>query len=158
MIEAEDLGPRHAPDGQPLEAKLAHFAKRQASGEIGAEHVRIIREFFEHLPVAVDNQTRAGCEKTLASVAAEHTPTALRHAAVRLAALVNPDGDFRQPNWASRRMTTVTGPRPGCRPGDTIRPVGTRESASGLALTSRYRLPALALQLLIAGRNVFAHN
>lgn len=92
MSEAEDLGPRHALDGQPLEPKLAHVAKRQAAGEIGADHVRIIREFFDHLPVAVDYQTRAGCDKTLASVAAEHTPTALRHAAVRLVALVNPDG------------------------------------------------------------------
>jgi len=83
-------GPRHALNGQPLEPKLAHVAKRQAAGEIGADHVRTIREFFDHLPVAVDYPTRAGCEKTLASVVAEHAPTALRHAAVRLVALVNP--------------------------------------------------------------------
>jgi hypothetical protein len=78
LEEAADLGPRRALNGEPLQPKLPHAAKRQGAGEIGAEHVRIIRKFFHELPDAVDCETRDLCEETLASVAAEQTPGALR--------------------------------------------------------------------------------
>ena len=72
---------------------LPNVAAAQVAGTIGAEHVRIIRRFFADLPDAVDCETRQACEETLATIAAEHTPDALRKAADRLVALVNPDGD-----------------------------------------------------------------
>ena len=107
LDDARDLGPRTAMTGESLEPSLPNVAKRQAGGEVGAEHVRIIRKFFHDLPAAVDYQTRAGCEQTLAQVAAQHTPEALRKAADRLAALVNPDGVFSDVDRARKRFLRI---------------------------------------------------
>jgi hypothetical protein len=107
LNEAADLGPRAALTGESLEPALPNVAKRQAAGEINAEHVRIIRKFLRKLPVTVDYQTRESCEQTLAGVAAEHTPEALRKAAALLAALVNPDGDFTDIDRARRRYLSI---------------------------------------------------
>jgi len=107
LAEAEDLGPRRAFTGEPLEPRLPQTAQRQAAGEIGAEHVRIIRKFFDELPEAVDYETRDKCEETLAMVAAEHTPAALRAAADRLAGYVNPDGTFSDRDRARRRYLSI---------------------------------------------------
>ena len=101
--EAADLGPRTALSGEPLPPVLPNVAAAQTAGTIGAEHVRIIRRFFHDLPTAVDYQTREQCEATLARIAAEHTPDALRKAADRLMALVHPDGDFSDTDRARRR-------------------------------------------------------
>lgn len=105
--DAEELGPRTALTGEPLEPLLPETARRQADGEIGAEHVKIIREFFRVLPSAVDYQTREACEATLAAVAAEHPPEALKKAADRLAQLVNPDGQFSDVDRARRRYVRL---------------------------------------------------
>jgi hypothetical protein len=107
LDEAEDLGPRRGLTGEALEPRLPNVAKRQAAGEIGAEQVRIIRRFFHELPAAVDYQTRDLCEETLATVAAEHTQAALRKAADRLAALVNPDGEFSDVDRERRRFLSI---------------------------------------------------
>jgi hypothetical protein len=107
LDEANDLGPRTALTGESLEPKLPNVAKRQAAGELGSEHVRIIRTFFRDLPAAVDYQTRESCEETLALVAADHTPDGLRKAAERLAALINPDGVFSDVDRARRRYVTL---------------------------------------------------
>lgn len=107
LDEAQDLGPRTTLTGELLEPLLPNVAKRQAAGELGGEHVRVIRKFLRDLPAAVDYQTRAGCEETLSQVAAEHTPDVLRKAADRLAALVNPDGDFDDTDRARRRFVTI---------------------------------------------------
>ena len=107
LDEAEDLGPRRALNGEALEPGLPNVARRQAVGEIGSEHVRIIRKFFRELPDAVDCETRQLCEETLATVAAEHSPAALRKAADRLAAVVNPDGEFSDRDRARRRFLTI---------------------------------------------------
>ena len=69
--------------------------------------MRIIRTFFRDLPNAVDYETRESCEETLAQLAADHTPDVLRRAADRLAALVNPDGDFSDVDRARRRHLNI---------------------------------------------------
>jgi Domain of unknown function (DUF222) len=107
LDEADDLGPRVAMTGQPLQPVLPNVAAAQAAGTIGAEHVRIIRRFFADLPHAVDFATRQACEIDLARIAAEHTPDALRKAADRLMALVHPDGDFSDIDRARRRGLTL---------------------------------------------------
>jgi hypothetical protein len=107
LDEAGDLATRTAFTGEQLEPVLPNVAKRQAAGEIGAEHVRIIRAFFRDLPTAVDYETRESCEETLAQLAADHTPDVLRGAADRLAGLVNPDGDFSDVDRARRRHLTI---------------------------------------------------
>jgi hypothetical protein len=103
LDEAADLGPRTALTGEPLPPSLPNVAAAQAAGLIGADHVRIIRKFLDDLPVAVDYQTREGCEAALARIATEQTPEALRKAAARLMALVHPDGDFSDVDRARRR-------------------------------------------------------
>src|SRR5690348_9163859 len=101
--EAAELGPRVAMTGEVLAPLLPNVAAAQAEGLIGAEHVRIIRKFFTDLPDAVDVETRQKCEATLAGIAAEQTPDALRKAADRLMALVHPDGDFSDVDRMRRR-------------------------------------------------------
>lgn len=107
LNEAQELGPRTTLTGELLEPLLPHVAKRQAAGELGGEHVHVIRKFLHNLPAAVDYQTRAACGETLSQVAAEHTPDVLRKAADRLAALVNPDGQFDDIDRARRRHVTI---------------------------------------------------
>jgi Domain of unknown function (DUF222) len=50
LDEADDLGPRTAMTGQPLQPVLPNAAAAQAAGNIGAEHVRIIRRFSPICP------------------------------------------------------------------------------------------------------------
>ena len=107
LDEADDLGPRTAMTGQPLQPVLPNVAAAQAAGTIGAEHVHIIRRFFADLPGAVDFETRQACETDLARIASQHTPDALRKAADRLMALVHPDGDFSDVDRARRRHLTI---------------------------------------------------
>jgi len=105
--EADDLGPRRALSGQPLEPRLPNVAAAQAKGAINAEHVRIIRRFFTELPAAVDYETRQGCETTLADIAPTLGPEQLRKAADRLMAVVNPDGNFSDEERARRRHLVI---------------------------------------------------
>ncbi len=107
IAEAEDLGPRAAITGQPLEPVLANTAQEQAHGRIGPEHVNIIRRFFAGLPNHVDFGTREHAESNLAQIAAELGPEELRAAADRLAALLDPDGEFSDTDRARRRGLTV---------------------------------------------------
>ena len=107
LDEAADLGPRTAITGEPLGPVLPSVSAAQAAGIIGAGHVRIIRRFFSELPAAVDIETRQECEATLARIAAEQTPDALRKAANRLMALVHPDGDFSDADRARRRGIVI---------------------------------------------------
>ncbi|MEN3320822.1 MAG: hypothetical protein V7643_4224 [Mycobacterium sp.] len=107
LDETDDLGPRTAITGEPLQPVLPNVAAAQAAGTIGAEHVSIIRRFLADLPTAVDFETRQGCEATLAGIASENSPDVLRKAADRLMALVHPDGDFSDVDRARRRHLTI---------------------------------------------------
>jgi Domain of unknown function (DUF222) len=107
LKEAADLGPRRSLSGEPLAPKLTHTAAAQARGQIGPEHVRIIRRFFDDLPDAVDFAARERADATLARIACEQLPDGLRKAAARLLALLHPDGDFSDVDRARRRGITV---------------------------------------------------
>ncbi|WP_155770108.1 DUF222 domain-containing protein, partial [Mycobacterium asiaticum] len=52
--EAEDLGERRALTGQPLAPTLSATARAQREGLIGDGHIKVIRDFFTHLPTHVD--------------------------------------------------------------------------------------------------------
>jgi uncharacterized protein DUF222 len=90
--EAGDLGPRVALSGEALAPVLPLTAAAQADGRIGAEHVRIIRRFFDHLPTWVDLTTREQAEATLVRAACGVDPDLLGKAADRLATLIDQDG------------------------------------------------------------------
>ena len=69
---AAELGPRRAMSGELLEPVLEYTAAAQRRGEIGAEHIAIIREFFAKLPQSIDVMTRARADRKLARIAAQH--------------------------------------------------------------------------------------
>ncbi len=101
--DAEDLGPRSALTGEALEPVLSHTAAAQRRGEIGAEHVKIIRRFFDRLPGFVDHHTREAAEADLAQVACGLKPEELHQVADRLAILLDQDGQLSDGDRARRR-------------------------------------------------------
>jgi hypothetical protein len=107
IAEAGVLAPRTAMTGEALEPVLPHTAAGVAAGLIGAEHVRIIGSFWQHLPAAVDAGTRAAAEADLAGIAAGFAPEQLRAAADRLMTLLDQDGDFCDGDRARKRRITI---------------------------------------------------
>lgn len=105
--DAKQLGPRRALSGEPLAPILQHTAAAQARGQIGPEHVKIIRTFFDDIPDAVDFQTREESEHDLARIAAQQLPDGLRKAANLLLALIHPDGEFSDVDRARKRGITI---------------------------------------------------
>ncbi len=105
--DAEQLAPRQALTGQVLAPQLPNVAAALGRGDIGDEHVRIIRTFFDRLPVVVDAPTRQAAEAQLAAMAAGFGPEALRVGAERMMALLNPDDEFCDADRARRRGVTI---------------------------------------------------
>lgn len=101
--QAADLAPRRALDGQPLEPRLAATAAAQRTGEIGGEHISVIRGFLADLPGEVDPGTREAAERQLAGLGKSLSPEGLRRCADRLTALINPDGRYSDADRARRR-------------------------------------------------------
>jgi Domain of unknown function (DUF222)/HNH endonuclease len=107
IADARLLAERTAMTGEKLEPLLPIVAAGVAAGTIGAEHVRIIRRFFAHLPAAVDAGTRAAAEKDLADIATGFTPEQLAVAADRLMTMLDQDGDFTEGDRARKRGLTL---------------------------------------------------
>lgn len=108
LRHAELLGQPRALSGEPLPPRLPHTAAGQARGAIGAEQIRVIETFFDQLPAAVDAPTRESAEATLADLAVKVGPVQLRHAADRLAYLLNQDGPCpSDADRARRRCLTI---------------------------------------------------
>jgi hypothetical protein len=107
LDDATDLGQRSTLTGEPVQPCLPQTAAAQVAGCIGADHIKVIRNFLAALPSWVDYQTRERAEADLASIASEFGPAELRQAADRLAALINPDGDFTDVDRARKRGLTI---------------------------------------------------
>jgi len=105
--EAADLTSRRAFTGEPLPPKLQATAAGQRDGSIGADHVKIIRGFFAHLPCWIDEPTRADAEQKLAEVASQYRPDELKRFAAHLDLILNPDGNFSDADRARRRGITI---------------------------------------------------
>jgi hypothetical protein len=103
IAEAADLGPRRALSGEPLEPRLPATAAAQRDGAIGANHVAVIRQFFDQLPHWVDVETQECAEQHLAQRAIQFRPEQVRKLADRLAYCLNPDGNFTDVDRARRR-------------------------------------------------------
>ena len=113
IAEADDLGPRTAMSGEPLDPRLPATAAAQAAGQIGFEHVKTIRNFFDKLPAAVDVETREQAEVQLATSATGLGPVQLRAAADRLAQILDQDGPApTDVDRARQRSFTVSKPGP----------------------------------------------
>ena len=105
--EAADLTSRRAFTGEELPPRLAATAAAQHRGDIGAEHVKVIRGFFAHLPCWIDEPTRADAGRKLAEVASQYRPDELKRFAARLERVLDPDGNFSDEDRARRRGLTV---------------------------------------------------
>ncbi|WNG90948.1 HNH endonuclease signature motif containing protein [Mycobacterium sp. ITM-2016-00318] len=104
--EAKDLGPRVALTGEPLDPMLSNTAAAQLRGDIGVEHVKIIRKFFKDLPGFVDHDTREAAETQLAELACGLGPDQLRKAADRLAMILDQDGELSDADRVKRSYFT----------------------------------------------------
>ena len=93
--------------GENAGGGVAHTAAAQQRGQIGAEHVRIIRRFFERLPGFVDHETREAAEAQLAELACELKPEERRQVADRLAVMLDQDGELSDGDRARRRYLIV---------------------------------------------------
>jgi Domain of unknown function (DUF222) len=105
--EAADLGQRKAITGEPLPALLTATASAQREGNIGTDHVRVIRGFWHRLPEFVDVETREKAEAQLARLGGEHRPDELGKLADKLTDCLNPDGKFTDQDRARRRGITL---------------------------------------------------
>jgi hypothetical protein len=111
LSEAADLAARCTVTGERLAPKLAATAAAQARGEIGAEHVTIIREFLTKLPGHIDATTRDQAEGTLARVAPSLSPEQLRKAAEQLTLMLDQDGDEPSDADRARKRYVTLGPQ-----------------------------------------------
>ncbi|ORA62602.1 HNH endonuclease signature motif containing protein [Mycobacteroides franklinii] len=107
IADAQQLAPRRALTGEVLAPQLPNVAAALERGDIGEEHVRIIRQFFDRLPVVVDAPTRQAAEAQLAVIAAQFRPEQLRTGADRMMALLNPDREFCDVDRARRRGVSI---------------------------------------------------
>ena len=104
---AQDLAPRTAMTGEVLQPVLPTVATGVAAGEIGTEHVSVIRSFFKQLPASVDATTRGQAEQDVARYARELGPDELRQVATKLASLLDQDGTLTDGDRARRRGITI---------------------------------------------------
>ena len=107
LKESRELAPRVNMLGEVLEPVLTGTAAAQARGQIGSEHVRVIRKFLKKLPSRVGFDEREAAEAQLAEIACTLTPEELRVAADRLATLLDQDGEFTDIDRAQRRYLTI---------------------------------------------------
>ncbi|SBS70180.1 conserved hypothetical protein [uncultured Mycobacterium sp.] len=111
ISEAADLGPRHSLTGQALPPTLPTTAAAQSRGEIGADHVAVIRSFMDHLPASVDVATREHAEAQLGGLAGGLTPEGLRKLAHQLMGMINQDGDLDDERDQARKRCVSIGPQ-----------------------------------------------
>ncbi len=111
LAEAAALGPRHTLTGQPLDPALPATATAQARGQIGTDHVSVIRDFMTHLPIDVDADTASYAEAQLAGLASGLTPEYLRKVAHQLMGYLNSDGTPDNDREHARKRGITLGPQ-----------------------------------------------
>ena len=94
-----------------LPPALPATAAAQARGEIGADHVAVIRSFMNHLPAAVDAETREHAEAQLGGLAGGLSPDGLRKLAQQLMAMINQDGTLDDERDQARKRGITIGPQ-----------------------------------------------
>ncbi|AKK27727.1 HNH endonuclease signature motif containing protein [Mycobacterium sp. EPa45] len=109
LSDAAELGPRQSLTGEALPPALPATASAQARGEIGTDHVAVIRSFMDHLPASVDIGTREHAEAQLAGLAGGLSPEGLRKLANQLMAMINQDGDLDDERDQARKRGLKVG-------------------------------------------------
>lgn len=111
VAEAHDLGPRTTLNGDALAPLLPDTAAAQATGQINAEHVAIIRNFINKPPIPLDDATIAHIDTDLTRIAIGNTPETLRRSAERIAFHLNQDGEEPVEDRRARRRGITLGPQ-----------------------------------------------
>ena len=118
---AQDLGARTQINGEVVAPRLAEAARAQASGLISPEHVRVLREFDQHVLNKVDPELKERANQDLVEFAARLRPDQLRPLSVRLLSCLDPDGSLEDERDRRRKsfvrlgvqgvdkMSTLTG-------------------------------------------------
>jgi hypothetical protein len=109
--EAADLGPRRALTGEPLAPVLPAVATAQRKGQLGAEHIAVIRALFDYLPDSIDAGTLTQAEQHLTDLAAHHRPDELAKLAQRVADCLRPDGNHTDKEQRAKRRGITLGPQ-----------------------------------------------
>ncbi|MCB1264596.1 MAG: HNH endonuclease [Mycobacterium sp.] len=111
IADAAALGQRRAVTGEQLEPELPATAAAQARGDIGTDHVTVIRDFMDHLPADVDPATRAAAESQLGGLAGGLTPEGLRKVARQLLGYLDQDGTLDDEREHARKRGITIGPQ-----------------------------------------------
>lgn len=107
IADAADLGTRQDLTGQPLPPLRAATAAAQRDGAIGADHIRVIRRFCDHLPSWIETATRERAEAELAGHARDFRPEQIAKLGDQIADRLNPDGDYDDTDRARSRSLTL---------------------------------------------------
>jgi hypothetical protein len=101
--DAEQLAPRRALTGEPLPPQLPETSKAWNTGQLDAEHLRVIQKFFRDIPDHVAPAELEKAERTLAEHAVKLRPDQLEKIAHQLCLYLNPDGRFSDEDRARKR-------------------------------------------------------
>lgn len=107
LNDAAELASRTLPNGECAPPVLSHIAEAERRGAIGPGHVKEIRRFLHHLPAAVDTPARERAERELVEFSEYLRPDEVRGCAERMAAHLNPDGEFSDQDRARKRHFTM---------------------------------------------------
>lgn len=99
---AQDLGPRRAMTGEPLQPILPIAAAAVAAGEISAAQVAVISECLDAIPAAISHEVVPVAEAMLVEAARHENPKLLRQTAALLLARIDPDGIEPREQWIER--------------------------------------------------------
>lgn len=100
---AARIRPRRNLTGPPVPAELAEVGAAVEAGRIGDDHITAITRALDELPAKVASADRERAERTLVRHAGEQDAKFVTAVGHRIAANVNPDGNFSDEDRARRR-------------------------------------------------------
>ncbi|MCE5292500.1 MAG: HNH endonuclease [Nocardiaceae bacterium] len=86
--------PRISMQGEPLPPVWPNIAKHVSGGVIGDGHLKVVKDFFHHLPAKTDPVAVEFAEAQLADFAAQFRPDEMEKLAKALLNAINPDGSL----------------------------------------------------------------
>jgi len=107
LREAGPVAERATLTGQPVPPILENTAKQWHAGALDPEHVKVIAGCLADLPAEVPFDKKQWAEQFLADKAAQLRPDQLAKVARRLAATLNPDGNFSDVDRARKRGVVI---------------------------------------------------
>ena len=109
---AQDLGPRRAITGEPLEPLFPAVANAGQRGELSAHHADVITDCLEHVSRVQPPHAVSVAEDLLVEAARHEHPKQLARTAALLLARLDPDGAEPREDEANRRRAFTLAKRP----------------------------------------------